>query len=90
MYRLHGDTFETIHDFFRGVSTASPREIARLIRGVAMYVNGMNEMRYRMYLLKELVRALLELAEEIYHGDMRMYARLPGGGGLYRRDRYLT
>jgi hypothetical protein len=98
-YRLYAHTFEAIHAFFRGTSrtqrasTREFQEMARLIRGVAKYIDGQNEMEYRMYRLKQLVHELVELADDVYREaihDIRMYERLPGTGGpLARRSRML-
>lgn len=92
VYRIHGDTFETIHDFFRGSSRSSAREIGRLIRAVAKYIDGLNDMKWRSVRLKELVAELVDLSQEVLGEaiyDSRMYARLPQGG-LYRRTRFIT
>ena len=65
MYQLYANTFETIHDFFRGEQRTSTQEIAQMIRGVAKYVDGQNLMEYRMYRLQELVYELHALAVRV-------------------------
>ncbi|KXS95981.1 hypothetical protein AC578_8081 [Pseudocercospora eumusae] len=92
LYRQHGDTFEQIHDFFRG-QPASRAYIRRLIRAIGKVIDGVNDMRYRSQRLKELCAYLYDLAEQVDGGivyDPRYYARLPRSGGLYRLDRRIT
>lgn len=93
LYRQHGDTFEQIHDFFRGQAAASRPYIRRLIRAIAKVIDGVNDMRYGSRRLKELVAYLYDLAEQVYSGavyDPRTYAQLAGGRGLYRVDRRIA
>lgn len=96
MYRPYAATFEIIHSFFRGELNTHPygtREIYRLIMGVSKYVDGQNEMAFRSYRLRELVRELRGLANDVYSQaiyNMGMYRRLPGNGPWARRQRSLT
>ncbi|KAK4499921.1 hypothetical protein PRZ48_008107 [Zasmidium cellare] len=86
-YQKYIDTFESIHDFFRG-EAISHTSVAIAIRRVAEYIE-MNAagMRWR-----RLAQDLHDLASDVGYGyvhDYRYYSRLPGGGPWYRNSRPL-
>lgn len=88
MYLLYANAFETIHDFFRGEQRTSTQEVARMIRGVAKYVDGQNLMEYRMYRLQELVYELHALAVRVRNlAESEMLPGIPRRALPYSRQR---